>query len=98
MLPPFSTVDKSKYMLKMPSGLPLIKEGQEKEVPGYFTTTATIAAFVSAVTVSMLQITLGTSTTSVEKAVNTTFFSSLLFSITGVMQGILVAKWKRATL
>ena len=59
----------------------------------HFQTTATIAAFLSGVTATIMQFTYQLTTTPLENVVNSLLFSSLLFSLMSVINSLLFIKW-----
>jgi hypothetical protein len=59
----------------------------------HFQTTATIAAFLSGVTATIMQFTYQLTATPLQNAVNSLLFSSLLFSLMSVINSLLFIKW-----
>ena len=59
----------------------------------HFQTTATIAAFLSGVTATIMQFTYQFTTTPLENIVNSLLFCSLLFSLMSVINSLLFIKW-----
>ena len=75
------------------TGLPEIRKDVRVMTNEHFQTTAAIAAFLSGVTATILQVTSDQVDTPLKNAVNVLLFSSLLFSVMSVINSLLFIKW-----
>ena len=75
------------------TGLPEIRKDVRVMTNEHFQTTAAIAAFLSGVTATILQVTNEQVDTPLKNAVNVLLFSSLLFSVMSGINSLLFIKW-----
>ena len=78
------------------AGLPEIRRDVRTMTNEHFQITATIAAFLSGVTATIMQFTYQFTATPLENAVNSLLFCSLLFSLMSVINSLLFIKWYRS--
>jgi predicted ribosome quality control (RQC) complex YloA/Tae2 family protein len=83
----------STHFLTRTTGLPEIRKDVRTMTNEHFQTTATIAAFLSGVTATIMQFTYQLTATPLQNAVNSLLFSSLLFSLMSVINSLLFIKW-----
>ena len=83
-------------ILTIYADLPEIRRDVRIMTNEHFQTTATIAAFLSGVTATIMQFTYQFTDTPLENAVNILLFSSLLFSLMSVINSLLFIKWYKS--
>ena len=79
--------------------IPRVASKERNEASQIIQNTGLIAAFFSGITVTMMQFTLDSvdATTSPRMTVNTLLFSSLVFSVSSIINSILLSLWLKST-